>query len=73
MKNKQNETSREIPKLKKEGKDVTPIFAEMKKLSDEIKGLDEQVRGLDEQIEQVMLRIPNIPNDEVPDGTTDGG
>lgn len=71
LKNKQNETSREIPKLKKEGKDVTPIFAEMKKLSDEIKGLDEQVRGLDEQIEQVMLRIPNIPNDEVPDGTTD--
>ena len=37
LKSKQNAVSKEVPKLKKEGKDVAPIFAEMKTLSDEIK------------------------------------
>ncbi len=71
LKNKQNDVSKQIPALKKEGKDVAPIFEEMKKLSDEIKALDEQVRDLDEKITTIMYTIPNIPNDEVPDGDTD--
>ena len=71
LKSKQNEVSKQIPVLKKEGKDVAPIFAEMKKLSDDIKVIDEKVRELDEQIQTIMYTIPNIPNDEVPDGDTD--
>ena len=42
MKSRQNEVSKQIPALKKEGKDTTEIFAEMKVLSDEIKKLDEK-------------------------------
>ena len=71
LKNKQNEVSRQIPALKKEGKDVAPVFAEMKALSNEIKEYDEKVRELDEKIQSIMYTIPNIPNDEVPDGDTD--
>ena len=71
LKQKQNEVSKSIPVLKKEGKDVAPIFEEMKKLSDEIKELDEKVREYDEKINTIMYTIPNIPNDEVPDGDTD--
>ncbi|MBO5743334.1 MAG: serine--tRNA ligase [Clostridia bacterium] len=71
LKQKQNEVSKSIPMLKKEGKDVAPIFEEMKKLSDEIKEIDEKVREYDEKINNLMLTIPNIPNDEVPDGDTD--
>jgi len=71
LKNKQNDVSKQIPVLKKEGKDVAPIFEEMKKLSDEIKTYDEKVRELDEKITTIMYTIPNIPNDEVPDGDTD--
>ena len=71
LKQKQNEVSKSIPALKKEGKDVAPIFEEMKKLSDEIKEIDEKVREYDEKINAMMLTIPNIPNDEVPDGDTD--
>ena len=36
---KQNAISKEIPKLKKEGKDTTAIFAEMKELGAKIKAL----------------------------------
>ncbi|MBE7031066.1 MAG: serine--tRNA ligase [Ruminococcaceae bacterium] len=70
-KNRQNEVSKQIPALKKEGKDVAPIFAEMKELSEQIKGHDEELRAIDEQIQAIMLTIPNIPNPTVPDGDTD--
>ncbi len=71
MKNKQNTISKQIPQLKKEGKDTAPIFAEMKALSDDIKKIDEQVREIDEEIEKIMYTIPNIANPTVPDGDTD--
>ncbi len=71
LKNKQNTVSKQIPQIKKEGGDVASIFEEMKKLSEEIKGLDAKVRELEDGIEAMMLRIPNIPNETVPDGDTD--
>ena len=71
LKSRQNEASKKIPAMKKAGEDVTAVFAEMKELSDKIKSIDENVRTLDEDIYARMLTIPNIPNDEVPDGTTD--
>ena len=71
LKNQQNMVSKEIPVMKKEGKDVAPVFAEMKKLSEEVKNLDNQVRETEQQIEKIMLTIPNIANETVPDGDTD--
>ena len=67
----QNTVSKQIPMLKKEGKDTTEVFAEMKKLSDEIKEADAKVRELEEKINAIMLTIPNIPNETVPQGDTD--
>ena len=59
LKNKMNVESKKIPQLIKEGKDITEDKANLKKLSDEIKSLDEKIR------------IPNVPNKEVPQGETD--
>lgn len=71
LKNKQNVTSKLIPQYKKEGKDVASLMDEMKVLSDEIKELDSKVKSLDDEIEKIMLTIPNIPNETVPEGDTD--
>ncbi len=71
LKSKQNEESKKIPQLKKEGKDVSGIFEEMKKLSDEIKALDAEVREYDEKVQMAMLTIPNIPDESVPIGDSD--
>ncbi|MBQ7900458.1 MAG: serine--tRNA ligase [Clostridia bacterium] len=71
IKAKQNDVSKKIPAMKKAGEDVAPIFAEMKELSDAIKADDEKVKELDVQIDEIMYSIPNIPNDDVPDGDTD--
>ena len=57
--------------MKKAGEDVAPVFAEMKELSDKIKEMDEKVREIDEELNTKMLTIPNLPNEEVPDGMTD--
>ena len=71
LKNQQNTVSKQIPAMKKEGKDVAPVFEEMKKLSEDVKNLDAQVREFDSEIEKIMLTIPNIPNETVPEGDTD--
>ncbi len=70
-KNKQNVASKEIPRLKKEGKDASSLMAELKTLSDEIKDLDVQVAETEDQLRQLLLNIPNVPNDQVPVGATD--
>jgi seryl-tRNA synthetase len=71
LKKKQNEVSREIPILKKKGEDTTAIFAEMKEISDKVKELDAQTKETEDSLYQMMMRIPNIPHESVPDGATD--
>lgn len=67
----QNEISKKIPQMKKNGESTDEIFREMKELSGEIKALDEQVRKIDEELRDFMLRIPNIPNETCPVGADD--
>lgn len=68
---RQNEVSKQVPKLKKDGIDVSELFKEMKALSDEIKELDVKVKDLDEEIRKELLSIPNTPNKEIPIGKND--
>ncbi|MCL2360955.1 MAG: serine--tRNA ligase [Defluviitaleaceae bacterium] len=71
MKAKQNAASKQIPALKKEGKESAPLMAEMKTLSEEIKGLEPQVRAIDEELDNFLLGIPNTPNPNTPIGESD--
>ncbi len=41
---------------------------EMRQVGERLKALDEQVRTLDEQLRGLMLTLPNLPLDDVPDG-----
>lgn len=67
----QNEISKKIPQMKKNGESTDDIFKEMKELSNNIKELDDQVRQIDEDLRNFMLRIPNIPNESCPIGVDD--
>lgn len=67
----QNEITKKIPAMKKAGESTDAIFAEMKELSSEIKTLDDEVRTIDDELRTFMLKIPNIPNSEVPVGKDD--
>ncbi len=71
LKAKQNEVTKKIPAMKKAGEDTTAVFAEMKEISEKIKSLDSEVREVEDELNRMMLTIPNIPHDSVPDGDTD--
>lgn len=71
MKQKQNAISKEVPKLKKAGEDVSQIFEEMKELSNEIKEYDQKVKEIDDKISEYLLSIPNVPNKDVVFGKDD--
>ena len=67
----QNKISKQIPLFKKEGKDVAPIFAEMKVLSDTVKAENDKIAAIDDEIERTLLSIPNMPNETCPIGKDD--
>lgn len=67
----QNRISKTIPQLKKEGKDVSPIFAEMKELSDNVKADTDKIAAIDAEMTNLLLSIPNLPNKLVPIGKDD--
>lgn len=71
LKSERNKVSAEIPKRKKAGEDVAAVMAEMKQIGETIKELDGKLSEINSKIEYIMLRIPNIPNPQVPEGETD--
>jgi len=71
LKKTQNDASKEIPKIKKEGGDCSAIFAEMAKIKEEIKENDDKISELSSRQQKIMYEFPNIPNDTVPTGKDD--
>ncbi|SFI20039.1 seryl-tRNA synthetase [Tindallia magadiensis] len=71
MKSEQNRVSKEIPKLKKAGEDTTEVMRQMKELSASIKDVDAKVTQVEETLHEKMMRVPNVPHPEVPQGETD--
>ncbi|MCL2575082.1 MAG: serine--tRNA ligase [Defluviitaleaceae bacterium] len=71
LKAKQNADSKQVPILKKEGKDTTAIFAEMKLLSEKIAKLDGELNTTQKELDDFLLIFANFPNPSVPDGADD--
>jgi len=71
MKNELNVESKKIPQLIKEGKNVEEAKTNLKVLSDKIKLVDEKLKEVEDEIKYNLMRIPNVPNINVPQGTTD--
>lgn len=71
LKAEQNQASKDIPRIKKEGGDVSAILAKMKELSEKVKEDDQRLAKIEEDQRQILLSIPNIPNSSVPVGKDD--
>lgn len=71
LKNRRNTVSQEVALLKREKKDADALIQEMKAVNDEIKHLDEQLNLLEDQLEAILLRVPNVPHDSVPIGSSE--
>lgn len=73
MKAEQNQSSKQIPVLKKEGKieEAQVLLDRMKELSGAIKDNDAKLREIEESLRGMLLSIPNVPHESVPEGKDD--
>ena len=65
LKAQRNKVSASIPALKKEGKPVDGIFAEMRVLGDKITEGDALQKEYEEQVFNLLAVIPNIPDEDL--------
>lgn len=71
LKAERNKVSEQISIMKRNKENVDEVIARMRQVGDEIKELDTQLREVEEKFEYMMMRLPNIPHESVPVGTTE--
>ncbi len=65
---RRNEDSKRIAQMQEKPKD---LIEELRDVGDEIQALEQQVAELDSSISEFLLGLPNLPQDDVPNGTTE--
>lgn len=68
LKKQRNEVSAEIAQIKRAKGDASATIAAMRQVGDQIKAIDAELADLDSQVEYILVRLPNIPADDVPVG-----
>jgi len=63
-----NKASDEIGRLKREGKSAEELLVQMKGVSEEIKRLEEDIASMENKEKELLLILPNIPHESVPEG-----
>ena len=71
MKAKRNKVSEEIAQKKRNKENADDVIAEMRQLGDDIKEYDTQLNEIDNKMSDILCRIPNLINDDVPQGASD--
>jgi seryl-tRNA synthetase len=71
LKNRRNVVSQEVAQLKKTGQDASGLIEEMRTVGDRIKEIDEEVRATEEELNLVLLSLPNLPHESVPQGLSE--
>lgn len=68
MRARQNQASQEIARLKKSGEDASAVIADMKEVSAQVGKMNGMVREVEEKLQAAMLKVPNMPDKDVPVG-----
>ncbi|MCA8973794.1 MAG: serine--tRNA ligase [Planctomycetes bacterium] len=69
MRNEQKSAGKQLGKLAADERDA--FLAVQKELKAEMAGLEEREKQLKADLEQQLMLVPNLPDDDVPDGATD--
>jgi seryl-tRNA synthetase len=64
-----NSRSRGIGKAKAAGEDIAPLLQEVEGLGDQLKTKEEELLTLQAELNAMLMGIPNLPHDSVPDGS----
>lgn len=68
LRSKLNKSSKLIGQKKETGEDAAVLIGEMKSLSEEIKSKEEKLREVNKKLNNILLSIPNLPHESVPEG-----
>lgn len=68
LKAEQNRVTKLVPAYKKEGKDVEPIFKQMRELAAKIKTDEETLKNVETELNNLMLGLPNLPDPDLKPG-----
>ena len=68
---KRKNDSQKIGMMKKNGENTDAVQEEVRKLGDDIKALEEKQTDLDEKQRDLLLHIPNIPDETTPIGLSE--
>ena len=68
IKAEQNKVTKEIPAMKKEGRDTTEVFALMNTLKEKIKQEEITLREVENEYNLLMLGLPNLPDADLLSG-----
>jgi len=71
LQSERNSQSKSIGQAKAKGDDVSAILETVSKIGDQLKETDEKLKVVQQQIEDIVLTIPNIPDDSIPDGKSE--
>ncbi|MBR3589263.1 MAG: serine--tRNA ligase [Clostridia bacterium] len=71
FKQEQNEASKKIPQIKKEGGDISEIMKRMNEIKECVKANDAVLSELEEKQKKIMYEFPNIPSESTPIGKDD--
>ncbi len=68
MQARRNEASKQIGAVKKQGGDAQALMDEVAALKDKLAVVDAEDKAMGAEIDALLLAIPNIPADDVPEG-----
>jgi seryl-tRNA synthetase len=68
LRHRQRVTGEEIARRAKAKEDAAELKAQMKGVSDRIKELEGRLEGIEEELRQILMDLPNLPDDSVPVG-----
>ena len=71
MRAQRNAASNSIGEAKKSGRDASEEILKTRQLGDKLKDLETELNSLEINLEKILQRIPNIPHESVPDGSTE--
>jgi len=68
LQSERNSKSKGIGKAKAAGEDIQPLLAEVSTLGEELDKAKAENEAVQQRVHQLMMEIPNLPDDSVPDG-----
>ena len=71
LKRHRNESSKAIGELVKRGGDAVALRDEMKSLGEKVAALEVEIAAVDVELDEFLKRLPNLPHESVPAGTTE--